>query len=157
MKEKILNILNTLEIKYTNYEHQPAFTCNDAKWIDIPWIRVKSLFLRNRNYTRYYMVVLEDNKRFDSSLFRKLVWENKITFANKEKMIEKIWVKPGHVSPLALINNKGKDVKVVFNSTLKDCEIGFHPWQNDNTTVLDMVWVEKYLNYLDIKFEYLNL
>jgi len=157
MKEKILNILNTLEIKYTNYEHQPAFTCNDAKWIDIPWQRVKSLFLRNRNYTRYYMVVLEDNKKFDSNMFRKLVWENKITFANEEKMMEKIWVKPGHVSPLALINNTEKDVKVIFNSTLKDVLIGFHPWQNDNTTVLNMDGVEKFLKHLEIEFDYMDL
>ena len=157
MKTKILNLLDFLEIKYKNYEHKPAFSCDDAKWIDIPWIRVKSLFLRNKKATKYYMVVLEDNKKFDSNLFRKLSWENKITFASEERMMNKIWIKPGHVSPFAIINNIEKDVEVIFDSTLKNCEIWFHPWQNDNTAVLSISWVEKFLEHLWNEFKYLEL
>ncbi len=157
MKQKILNILDSLKIEYKNYEHKPAFSCDDAKWIDIPWKRVKSLFLRNKKATKYYMVVLEDDIRFDSNKFRHLVWENKISFASEQRMIDKIWIKPWHVSPFATINNKDKDVEIIFNSTLKNCKIWFHPWQNDNTTVLDILWVEKFLKYLGIRFSYLEL
>lgn len=53
MKTKILNILDYLNIKYKNYEHTPAFSCDDAKWFDIPWKRVKSLFLRNKKASKY--------------------------------------------------------------------------------------------------------
>jgi hypothetical protein len=31
MREKIFTLLDSLEIPYTNYEHEPAFTCDDAK------------------------------------------------------------------------------------------------------------------------------
>jgi Ala-tRNA(Pro) deacylase len=65
MREKIFNILEQLEIEYTNYEHEPAFSCEDAKGIDIPGIRVKSLLLKNKQKNKFYMVVLEDNKRLD--------------------------------------------------------------------------------------------
>ena len=157
MKQKILAILDSLNIEYKNYEHKATFTCNEAKWVDIPWARVKSLFLRNKKATKYYMVVLEDNKKFDSNLFRKLTWENKITFASEERMINKIGVKAGHVSPFALINNEEKDVKVIFNSSLKNCEIWFHPGQNDNTTVLNNSWVEKFLENLRVEYIYLDL
>lgn len=157
MKTKILNLLDTLEIKHKNYKHKPAFTCDDAKWIDIPWKRVKSLFLRNKKATKYYMVALEDKKRFDSNTFRHLVWENKITFASEERMVNKIGIRPGHVSPFAIINNIEKDVIVIFDEELKNCEIWFHPWQNDNTTVLNISWVEKFLEHLGNKFNYLEL
>jgi len=36
MKQKIFNILDELEIPYTNYEHAAVFTCDEAKGIDIP-------------------------------------------------------------------------------------------------------------------------
>jgi Ala-tRNA(Pro) deacylase len=65
MREKIFNILEQLEIEYTNYEHEPVFSCEDAKGIDITGIRVKSLLLKNKQKNKFYMVVLEDNKRLD--------------------------------------------------------------------------------------------
>jgi len=157
MKQKIFNLLDKLQLNYKNYEHKPVFTCNEAKWVEIPWKRVKSLFLRNKKATKYYMVVLEDDKRFDSNHFRHTIWENKISFANEERMINKIWVKPWHVSPFALINNTEKDVEVIFDTNLKNCLIWFHPGQNDNTTVLEISWVEKFLEELWIKFKYLEL
>mgnify|MGYP006384630513 CR=1 FL=1 len=31
MRQKIFDILDSLEISYTNYEHTPVFTCDEAK------------------------------------------------------------------------------------------------------------------------------
>jgi len=157
MKQKIFKILDELGIEYQNFEHQPAFSCEDAKWIDIPWKRVKSLFIRNKKATKYYMIVLEDKKSFNSNLARKLLQENKLTFASEERMINTIWIKPGHVSPFALINNEENNVEVIFDENLKDCLIWFHPGQNDNTTVLRLQDVEKFLNYIWNEFRYLEL
>ena len=157
MKQKIFKILDELVIEYQNFEHKPAFSCEDAKWINIPGKRVKSLFIRNKKATKYYMIVLEDKKSFNSNLARKLLQENKLTFASEERMVNTIWVRPGHVSPFALINNKEKNVEVIFDSSLKDCLIWFHPGQNDNTTVLSLQDVEKFLNYIWNKFRYLEL
>ena len=53
MKTKILNTLDKLEIEYKNYEHKPLFTCDEARNIEIPWVRVKSLLLRNKKATQY--------------------------------------------------------------------------------------------------------
>ena len=109
MKQKILAILDSLNIEYKNYEHKATFTCDEAKWVDIPWARVKSLLLRNKKATKFYMVVLEDNNQLDSNELRKTLWENKLSFASEERMVNTIWVKPWHVSPFALINKHGSD------------------------------------------------
>lgn len=157
MKQKIFNILNELKINFENFEHNPVFTCDEAKWIEVPWKRVKSLLLRNEKKTNIYMVVLEDEKRINTNELRKILWEYKLSFAPEDLMIEKIWVKPGHVSPFALINNSEKDIKVIFDRELRWELIWFHPWQNDNTTVLNLSDVEKFLSHIWFTFEYLEL
>jgi Ala-tRNA(Pro) deacylase len=157
MKDRILWLLDDLKISYTNYEHNPTFTCDDCKWLDIPGKRVKSLLLNNKKKTQFYMVVLEDEKRLDSSIIRKSFWEPKVSFISEERMKEKIWVTPGHVSPFALINNEEKDIKVIMDSELKWQELWFHPGRNDNTVVLNNSDVEKYLEKLWFEVYFMDL
>ncbi len=157
MKQKILDILDTLKIEYKNYEHKAVFTCDEAHWIDLPGKRVKSLLLRNKKPTQFYMVVIEDSKQLDSKNLRQVLWENKLSFASEQRMVEKIWVKPWHVSPFANINDESRSVKVIFDIELKDELVWFHPGQNDNTVVLNNTWVEKYLQHLGVEFMYLEL
>ena len=148
MKQKIFDILDQLEIEYTNYEHDVVFTCDEAKGVDIPGHRVKSLLLRNKKATNFYMIVLPDTKQLDTNIVRSIFDDSKMSFASEERMMEKIWLKPGSVSPFALINNEERDIRVVFDSILKDQLVGFHPLQNDNTVVLNMESVEHFLENL---------
>jgi Ala-tRNA(Pro) deacylase len=145
MKQKIFEILDKLEIEYTNYEHTAVFSCDEAKGIDIPGVRVKSLLLRNKKATNFYMVVLPDYKQLNTNIMREIFDDSKMSFASEEKMIEKIGIRPGSVSPFALINNIEKDIKLVIDSELRDKIIGFHPLQNDNTVVLEISELEKFL------------
>ena len=157
MKQKIFDILDSLQIEYTNYEHDAVFTCDEAKWVEIPWKRVKSLLLRNKKATNFYMVVLWDNKRLDTNIIREIFDDSKMSFASPERMMEKIWLKPWSVSPFALINNQEKDIRVVFDNQLKSWEVWFHPLQNDNTIVIDMDDIEKFLDNLWVEYIFYNL
>lgn len=157
MKHTILKTLDDLFITYENFEHEAVFTCDDAKWVIVPGKRVKSLLIRNKNKTKFYMIVLWDEKMLDANALRKKLWEAKISFTDSDTLYSLIWVRPGHVSPFALIKNTEKNIKVIFDSCLKDIMVWFHPWQNDNTTVLNMSWVEKYLDFLGFKYEYIEV
>ncbi|USN57747.1 MAG: prolyl-tRNA synthetase associated domain-containing protein [Candidatus Peribacteria bacterium] len=152
MRQKVFDILDSLEIPYTNYEHEVVFTCHDAKGVDIPGKRVKSLLLRNKKSTNFYMVVLPDDKQLDTNIIRAIFSDTKMSFASEDQMMEKIGLKPGSVSPFALIHNEERDIQVVFDESLKDVEIGFHPLQNDNTVVLSMQSVEHFLNNLGVNY-----
>lgn len=154
MKQKIFEILDKLWIKYTNYEHQPVISCNDAKWVDIPWQRTKSLLIRNKKSTNFYMVVLEDNKKLETNKIREIFDDSKMSFFEEDLMMAKVWLKPWSISPFALINNKDKDIKVVFDKDLKWIMVWFHPLQNDNTILLNMDDVERFLEYLWFEFIY---
>jgi len=157
MKQKILDILDQLEIEYTNYEHDAVFTCDEAKGVDIPGYRVKSLLLRNKKATNFYMIVLPDNKQLDTNIIRAIFDDSKMSFASPERMMEKIWLKPWSVSPFALINNEDRDIRVVFDGILKDELVGFHPLQNDNTVVLNMKSVEHFLENIGSEFVFHEL
>jgi hypothetical protein len=61
------------------------------------------------------------------------------------------------VSPFALVNNTDRDIRVVFDSALKDELIGFHPLQNDNTVVLNMSAVEHLLENIRSEYVYHEL
>ena len=94
MRQKIFDVLDSLKIKYTNYQHDPVFTCDEAKGVDIPGYRVKSLLLRNKKATNFYMVVLLDSKRLDTNIIRSIFDDSKMSFASPERMMEKIGLKP---------------------------------------------------------------
>lgn len=157
MKHKIFEILDSLKVEYTNYEHVPVHSCNDAKWVDIPGQRVKSLLIRNKKTTNFYMIVLEDDKKLETNKVREIFNDSKMSFFEEDLMMEKIWLRPWSVSPFALINNKDKDIKVVFDKTLKWILIWFHPLQNDNTIVLNMDDIEKFLNHIWSEYVYGDL
>ena len=157
MKQKIFDILDNLEIPYTNYEHNPVFTCDEAKGIDIPWHRVKSLLLRNKKSTNFYMVVLPDSKKLDTNIIRYRFDDSKLSFVDEETMMQKIGLKPWSVSPFALINNTEGDIRVVFDSELQDKLVWFHPLQNDNTIVIDMQDIEKFLKNIFFLYDYIIL
>ena len=157
MKEKIFQLLDNLEIKYQNFEHEPTFTCDQAKWVDEPGVRVKNLLLKNKKKNNFYMVVLEDEKRLDSNIIRKYFWESKVSFVDEEVMKQKIWVTPWHVSPLSLMSNQENDVQVVFDKVLENKQIWIHPWRNDNTTVIWVPEVVKFIENIWNKYHFLEL
>lgn len=157
MKEKILEILDKLWIEYKNYEHKPVFTCEEATSVVLPWKRVKSLLLYNKKKTNYYMVVIEDYKKLDSAKIMEKFWEKRLSFVREEYMLQKISLTPGHVSPLALLNNIENDIHVVFDESIRGTMVWFHPWRNDNTVILNLDDVEKYIKEVGNEFEYLDL
>ena len=90
MRQIIFDILDSLEIPYMNYEHTPVFTCDEAKGVEIPGYRVKSLLLRNKKSTNFYMVVLPDSKKLDTNIVRAIFNDSKMSFVGEETMLQKI-------------------------------------------------------------------
>lgn len=157
MKQKIFDVLEKLQIEYTNYEHKAVFTCDEAKWVEVPGFRVKSLLLRNKKATQFYMIVIPDNKKLDTNIIRSMFAETKLSFASEERMMEKIWLKPWSVSPFALINNVDRDIKIIFDAKIKGESVGFHPLQNDNTIVLNMLDIQHFLEKIGSEYYYQEL
>ena len=103
------------------------------------------------------MLVLPDIKKLDTNIIRHYFDDSKLSFVNEETMMQKIGLRPGSVSPFALINNIERDIQVIFDDELRDKLVWFHPLQNDNTIVIEMSHVEKFLDNLCFPFHFFKL
>lgn len=134
---EVLDLLNKLEIKYTEIEHEAVFTCEQAEFVKnlIDGQGCKNLFLRN-NKKQYFMYILPDEKKADLKGIGKNNDLGHLSFGNEEKLWDLLKLKPGSVSPFGIINDNDNQVTLLIDSKLKDKLLIFHP--NDNTKSLNI-------------------
>ncbi|HEX4045859.1 MAG TPA: prolyl-tRNA synthetase associated domain-containing protein [Gammaproteobacteria bacterium] len=135
-KEELLLILNSDNFGYQLYEHPPVFTASDAEehCVHIPGVHVKNLFLRNKKKTAYWLITVKDEKRVDLMAFGNILNEGRLSFASHSDLIAMLGIQPGSVTPLAIINDQAKRVKLIFdNALLLEKHINIHPMENTAT------------------------
>lgn len=122
--------LDTLGIAFERYEHEASVSMDDCFRIgeSIGCMHCKNLFLCNRSQTEFYLLLIEGSKRFRTATVSKLLGISRLSFATSEHMSDKLNVKPGAVTPLGLMFNRNKDVRVVIDSdVLKHEHVLVHP------------------------------
>jgi len=159
-QRELYSILEKLNIHFNYYEHPPTPTIEEAKkyWKDIEATHCKNLFFRNHKGNKHYLVVLDHRYNLDIHDLEKRLKQGKISFASEKRMLKYLNVKPGSVSPLALINDTEKHVEIFFDENLqKSKKISFHP--NDNRASLVMDWYNfvKFMNYVGNKYHFTKL
>ncbi len=158
--ETIYNYLDNLNIKYKKFNHQAIFTVRDAEKIDqnIPGIKTKNLFLRDKKKISYFLVLTEARKRIDLKKLARQLEVKKISFADSEDLNKFLNLKPGSVSPFGLIYDKDRKVKVIIDKEiLKNNTINFHPNNNTATLNLKTKNFKEFLKSLKNKIIYLDL
>src|SRR5687767_13017751 len=134
---QVRSALDALGISYEHYEHPPVFTADEAEthWRHIPATAVKNLFLRNKKGDRHYLVILGIDKQADLRHLVQVIGDDRLSFGSPERLQKYLGVTPGSVSPLGLIHDTTRAVRVIVDSDLRQAErLIFHP--NDNTASL---------------------
>jgi Ala-tRNA(Pro) deacylase len=140
--------LDALGISYERHEHPAVFNAADAArfWDPIPGVQCKNLFLRNKKGDRHYLVVLEISKRADLREIVKLVADDRLSFGSPERLMAKLGLTPGSVSPFGLINDTHASVRVLVDRDLKDApRLIFHPNINTASVVVSWADLERFL------------
>ncbi|PIP86368.1 aminoacyl-tRNA deacylase [Candidatus Campbellbacteria bacterium CG22_combo_CG10-13_8_21_14_all_43_18] len=153
----IYQTLDFLRIKYKVYRHRPVFTVKESLLHkdEVPGERSKSLLMRNKNKSAYYLVIISGEKRIDQNELQKNLKESRLSFASPEELRQKLGTTPGSVSPYALINNKEKDVLVLIDEDLlKKERVYFHPETNSKTLETSSRNFKRYLESLQNKVVY---
>lgn len=149
MLESVKQFLEEGGIRYELIEHKAVFTCNDVLDVEIPGQTLKNLFVRDKGSERFYLVVLPDHKRLDMKKLQVLVGSKKLTFGKPDELMAKLGVEPGSVSPLCLLNNPERDVKIFIDREGWEAEIvNIHPNENTASLVLDRDNFHKLINAL---------
>lgn len=158
----IYEVLDSLGIEYTKYEHPAVYTVEEAKKVDRGLgkdvSRTKNLFLRNKKGNKHYLVVLGAAKRANLESLVKDLDESDLSFASPERMMKYLGLTPGSVSPFGLINDLESQVQVIVDEgLLKFPKQGFHPNINTATLVITTDDFKKFLESTQNNTTYLNL
>lgn len=158
-EEKLYEVLDKLEIKYTRYEHEPVYTVEEAENlnIDIPGQHCKNLFLRNKKGDTHYLVIADSEKHIDIKSLSKQIGGGNLSFASDERLLKHLGLKTGAVSPFGLINNLEKNVLVLIDRNLTDKSIvNFHPNVNTATIGVSYADLERFIKWHGNKFQYFD-
>ena len=151
VREPILDALRALDIRYELFEHPPVNTGDEAAvhWKAIPGAAVKNLFLRNKKGDRHYLVILGIEKQADLRQLVRVIGDDRLSFGSPERLAKYLGVTPGSVSPLGLIHDSGRAVRVIVDNDLRNAErLIFHP--NDNTASLTIAGSD-FARFLDAR------
>lgn len=139
MSEDIYQVLDGLGISYQVTEHEAAFTVEQADrfYGHLEGGHSKNLFLRNKKGSQHYLLVAGSHRPVNLKAIRGLVAESTLSFASPERLLKYLGLTPGSVSPLGLINDPARHVKVLLDAGLMQHErLNFHP--NINTATLTL-------------------
>ena len=140
--------LDALGVRYERYEHPAVFNAEDASkiWDPIPGTQCKNLFLRNKKGDRHYLVILEISKRADLKDLVKVVGDDRLSFGSPDRLMARLGLTPGSVSPFGLINDADGSVRVILDRDLRGRErLIFHPNINTASVVVSWTDLEKFL------------
>jgi len=127
-----------LGIAWRIYEHAPVFTVEEASALydSQPGIHTKNLFLKDKK-DGLWLVTLRDHLRVDLNALAKALGSPRFSFGSAELLIATLGIEPGSVTPFAVMNDSGGQVKLVLDAgMLAQGPLNFHPLRNDRTTAV---------------------
>jgi Ala-tRNA(Pro) deacylase len=130
--------LDALAIAHQTYTHPPVFTVAEAVALrgQLPGGHCKSLFLKDKKGGLWLVVALEE-RRVDLKRLADALGAPRFSFGNADLLHEVLGVRPGSVTPFALINDQQHRVAVVLDKEmLAHDPLNYHPLENDRTTAI---------------------
>lgn len=138
-KEEVYLKLKELNIEYLKIDHIPIYTIDEANGLDIEnkeYI-AKNLFLRDDKKRNYYLLVVKSNKKIDLNDLKNKINSRRLSFASSEDLEKYLKLKKGSVTPLGVLNDVERKVKVIIDEDiLKEEIVGVHPNDNDATVFM---------------------
>jgi Ala-tRNA(Pro) deacylase len=137
--DALFDRLDALGVVHRTYTHPPVFTVVEAVALrgQLPGGRCKSLFLKDKKGGLWLVVALEE-QRIDLKRLADALGAPRFSFGNPELLYEALGIRPGSVTPFALINDRDRRVAaVVLDRAMLDRDpLNYHPLENDRTTAI---------------------
>jgi Ala-tRNA(Pro) deacylase len=142
-KEAFLAWLEAQGIAHETREHEALHTVEDtqaarALW-GPPWSgggHCKNLFLKDKKGALFLVVTLGD-RALKLNQLGKPLGAARLSFANADLLWEILGVRPGSVTPFALVNDQPPRVTVVLDAPMLAHErLHYHPLDNRATTAI---------------------
>ena len=158
---RVYDLLDSLNIDYERVDHDAADTmeaCQAINKVLAPAVICKNLFLCNAGKTKFYLLMIRDDKKFKTKEISHQINSSRLSFATAEYMEKYLDITPGSVSVMGLMNDKGCEVTLLVDEDLISEEyVGCHPCVNTSslriktTDVFNTFLQATKHNYLTVK------
>ena len=118
-KKDLLEILSAKALDFQIHDHDPLFTVEDSEKLrgEIKGAHTKNLFLKNKK-NNFFLLSCDENAKVDLKRFSKSIEAKNLSFANSEYLEKLLGIKPGSVSPYALLNDNNDVVEFYLDETI---------------------------------------
>ena len=120
------------------HQHQALFTVEDSKNLrgKINGTHSKNLFLKNKK-NKFFLISCEEFTNINLKRISKFLCLGNVSFAKEEYLINLLGIKPGSVTPFALLNDTENQIDFYLDEKLYNSKfVNFHPLTNTKTLTM---------------------
>ena len=135
---ELIELLKKEKYEIKIHQHDALFTVDDSRKLrgKIDGAHSKNLFLKNKR-NEYFLLSCEEEDKVDLKKTSKSLKLGNVSFAKQEHLEQYLKIKPGSVSPFALLNDDAGLVNFYLEQTLYESEfVNFHPLINTFTITI---------------------
>ena len=116
-KQQIYDYLQENSIWHEITEHKAVYNMAELAEVPCPYPEAdaKNLFVRDDKKQNYYLITVKGEKRVNLKAFRKAQGTRNLSFASAEDLMERLGLIPGAVTPLGVLNDETRSVKVFLD------------------------------------------
>ncbi len=127
-----------LGITHRAYSHPPVFTVAEAAALrgSLPGGHCKSLFLKDKKGGCWLVMMLE-KRQIDLKKLAVCLAAPRFSSGGAADLLKLLGVRPGSVTPFALLNDVERLVTPVLDADMLRCDLlNYHPLENDRTMAI---------------------
>ena len=151
-------------LAFTSHEHVPLRTVAESKEVEAELVvegevpfRLKNLYLRDKK-KRNYLVTLQQDHEIDLKALGAELGVGNLSFGSADRLLQNLGIRPGAVSPLAMINGVENGVRFFMDARAKVADrIYMHPLVNDRTIGMPPANLQRFFEQVGVTPEWLEL
>lgn len=150
-RDELLKLLEHQDVSFECEYHEQVLNMAESGVLSLSLdgARCKNLLLQDKQ-GGLYLVVTTAHKSLDLSAVASMLNSKRLSFASAERLFELLGVRPGSLSPLALINDHAGNVRLVIDRDLAHEQVFlFHPLDSTATIALSRQDFEHFLQRID--------
>lgn len=125
----VYDFLKNSGTSFRRVDNDPAISVEDCEEISriLEAPTVKSLLVANRQLTAFYLVVMPGHKPFITRDFTAALGVSRVSFVKPEILKEMLGVEVGAATPLAIVADKERKIRLILDKELLDREMMLLP------------------------------
>ncbi len=146
-KDELLDLLERQGVPFECEHHEQVLNMAESGALALSLVgaRCKNLLLQDKQ-GGVYLVVTTAEKSLDLRAIAGTLNSKRLSFASADRLFDLLGVRPGSLSPLALVNDPGGQVRLVIDTDLAEEPVFlFHPLDSTATVALSKHDFERFL------------